>query len=95
MKTPKVVELALNQVDTIGFELQKRGITQKVNRHTIVANALMAKDRVLGEKRRLDLVLARHKYRLEKPIQLIEKTWHSTRGYVPSPVRKRIDRIID
>ena len=48
-------ELALNQLDNLGYQLNKRGITEQVNRHNCIAIALVQQQKLKGELARAEL----------------------------------------
>jgi hypothetical protein len=55
MKTPALVELILRQLDNLGYQLNKRGITDRVNRHNCIAIVLVQQQKWQGELARIEL----------------------------------------
>ncbi|MES2664226.1 MAG: hypothetical protein V4629_13085 [Pseudomonadota bacterium] len=68
----KMLNTALNQFDKVGYALASKGITYRMNRHTLIASAMVQKSRIEGEMDRLQLHVARQK-----------KTLDSLLSYVP------------
>lgn len=55
MKTPALIEMALKQLDNLGYQLNKRGITDRVNRHNCIAVLLVQQQKLKGELARAEL----------------------------------------
>ncbi|CBL45717.1 Hypothetical protein HDN1F_21340 [gamma proteobacterium HdN1] len=66
MNAKKLTDLALQQLDNLGYQLRTRGITSKVTRHDLAAFAMAQKDRLAGEKSRLELHVELQKARALK-----------------------------
>jgi len=49
MNTQKILKLALEGVDSLGFKLEELGITNKVNRHNIAAFMMAEQKHLEGE----------------------------------------------
>ncbi len=60
MNTKKIVEFALGQLDNLGFQLQKHGISSNVNRHNLIAIAMTQQERVKAEISRVELKVDIH-----------------------------------
>jgi hypothetical protein len=68
-------EKLLQQVDTVGYELRKRKVTDVVNRHNLVATLLTQTQYLQGEWERLELQLGQIKLKKTQTLQfLLEKT---------------------
>ncbi|HVK99838.1 MAG TPA: hypothetical protein VM553_08500 [Dongiaceae bacterium] len=69
----QVAELALQQVDTAGYYLGRYGITDRVNRHNLIALAMTRRERAKGELARLELKLALRRKQLRQLQQQLEQ----------------------
>ncbi|WP_148864603.1 hypothetical protein [Marinobacter fonticola] len=49
MNTKKALDFALNRLDAVGYQLDRYGITSKVNRHTLIALAMAEQKHLEGE----------------------------------------------
>lgn len=86
MNTKKIADLALQQLDNVGFQLRSRGITDKVNRHDIAAFAMAQQDRFKGEKARFELHVGLQKARLQKARQEAEALVEKLVSFLPEPL---------
>jgi len=77
----KCSEKLLQQVDTLGYELRQRQITDVVNRHNLVALLLTQNQLLQGEWARLELQLGQIKFKKTKMLHFIlEKACHPKEG---------------
>lgn len=93
MNTKKITDLALQQLDNVGFQLRAYGITDKVNRHDIVAFAMTQQSRFKGEMTRLELRVALQKARLQKAREEAEAVVEKLVGYLPEPLAEPANKI--
>lgn len=49
MKTVFLAELALKQLDNLGYQLNQRGITDRINRHNCIAILMVQQQKLKGE----------------------------------------------
>ena len=86
MNTKKIADLALQQLDNVGYQLRKHGITDKVNRNDIVAFAMAQQNRFKGEMTRLELHVGLQKARIEKARNEAEALVNKLVSYLPEPL---------
>ncbi len=55
MKTLFIAELALKQIDNLGYQLSKHGITYHFNRHNCIAFLMIQQQKMKGEMARAKL----------------------------------------
>lgn len=55
MKTPFLAELALKQIDNLGYHLNKHGVTDRFNRHNCIAVLMVQQQKMKGEMARAKL----------------------------------------
>lgn len=88
MNTQKLLNIALEGVDTIGYRLDQLGITGKVNRHNIAAY-LMAEQKYLeGEWDSIQARVGRRRSQFEHITQAVEARADALIG----PVLERVNR---
>lgn len=61
MITDRLVKTALRQLDALGYELDRRGITNRVNRHNIAAFLMHQQHHLQGEWESLQTRLERRR----------------------------------
>lgn len=88
MNTQKLLNMALNGVDVIGYRLDQYGITGKVNRHNIAAFLAAEQRHLEGEWDSIQVRVNRRRSQVEKITHEIE----SRRDALISPVMTRINR---
>ncbi len=93
MNTKKIADLALQQLDNVGFQLRSYGITDKVNRHDIVAFAMAQQNRFKGEMTRLDLHVGIQKARLQKARNEAEVLVDKLVSYLPEQLAEPANKI--
>ena len=79
-------ELALRQLDNVGYYLSRYGISQKVNRHTLIAQVMTRRERIKGELGRMDLKVALGRKQLQQQITKISDTADLLIERTPKPV---------
>ncbi len=72
MNTQKLLNSALNGLDTLGFQLDSMGITSKVNRHNLAALIMHEKKHLEGEWESLQVRIERKKLRLAGALSSLE-----------------------
>lgn len=82
MNTKKLVDTALLGLDNLGYQLENLGITNKVNRHTLIAFAMAEKNRFEGEMDSVNARLAHYRYLAE-----------STADFALKPARAATDTV--
>ena len=93
MKTNKIVEFALSQLDNVGFQLQKRGITGSVNRHNLIALAMTKQERVKAEISRVELKVDIQKARVERLRQQADELIDNAIDRTPSPIAEQLNKM--
>lgn len=83
-----ITQHVLNQVDTIGATLQQLGVTDKVNRHTLVGQAWVQKHRLEGEMARLDLLVHSSLRPIKKIRCKVDRTIDDAIDYLPPQIAK-------
>lgn len=89
MNTKKLMNLALESVDSLGFQLDQMGITNRLNRHNLAAFLMTEQKRLEGEWDSLQAKADRRRVQLDQFSQLIE----SRAGALFGPVRNRLNRL--
>jgi CBS-domain-containing membrane protein len=92
MNKDKVLQIALGQLDRLGYELYRRGITDQVNRHNLAALALTQQQRLKGEMTRLELRVGLQKARLNRLRHQAVTTIDAVLEYTPAPLSKPLNR---
>lgn len=92
MNTDKVFQIAMGQLDRLGYELQRRGITDQVNRHNLAALAITQQQRMKGEITRLELHVGLQKIKLNKLRRQAAETVDTILEYTPAPLAKPLNR---
>lgn len=64
MNFQSLTEQALKQLDSAGYMLSRYGITEKVNRHNLIALVMTEREHLKGELSRLELKARLQRYRL-------------------------------
>lgn len=73
MNTKVLADTALNQVDNIGFYLSVYGVTDKVNRHNLMAGVFDSMQRYNGEKESLQVRINTARVRVENGVETIKQ----------------------
>lgn len=81
MNTKRMTDTALRGIDHLGFQLERLGITDKVNRHNLAAFLMAEQHHLAGEWDRLQTRLERARARIE----------HSESPLL-GPIRKRLQQ---
>ena len=93
MNTNKIVELALGQLDNLGFQLQRFGITGAVNRHNLIAIAMTKQERVKAEISRVELKVDIQKARVERLRQQADELIDNVIDRTPSPIAEQLTKV--
>lgn len=88
MNTQKLINIALQGVDNLGYRLDQFGITGKVNRHNIAAFLMAEQKHLEGEWDSIQAKVDRRRSQLEHVAQFVE----SRADAVISPVLAQINR---
>ncbi len=70
----RYAELALRQLDTAGYYLSRYGISNKVNRHNLIALMMTRRERLKGELSRLELRVALQRKQLQQQVDKLSDT---------------------
>ncbi|MCG8673593.1 MAG: hypothetical protein MI867_29665 [Pseudomonadales bacterium] len=87
-----VIDFALRQLDNVGYELQRRGISSQVNRHNLAALAMTKQQQVKGEMARYELKLAIQRNKIEKARQQALDTVDGVIEKLPEPIATQVNR---
>lgn len=79
-------ELALRQVDKAGYYLNRYGISDKVNRHNLIALVMTRRERVKGELSRMELKVAMGRKQLQQQVDRLSETTDQLIERAPKPV---------
>ena len=88
-----LIDFALRQLDNIGYELQRRGISSQVNRHNLAALAMTKQQQLKGEVARDELKLNLHRLKAEKAKQQALDTVDTVIERLPTPVADQLNRV--
>lgn len=88
MTTQKLIDMALQGVDTLGYRLDQFGITGKLNRHNIAAFLMAEQKHLEGEWDSIQAKVDRRRSQFEQVTHLIE----SRADAVISPVMAQVNR---
>jgi len=88
MKTEKLTQAALKGVDAVGYQLDRLGITDKVNRHNIAAFLMAEQHHLEGEWESLQTRLDRYRRQAGDLLDSLERDGSP----VLRPVAGRINR---
>ncbi len=86
----KILDRALNGLDTLGYRLEELGITDKVNRHNCMAFLFAEQQRLKGELDRLNVKLDTRKVQLDQLRQQAEQLAQSGLTSLLTPVRSTL-----
>lgn len=88
MNKDDLTQVALKGVDSLGYQLDRLGITDKVNRHNIAAFVMAEQYHLEGQWDSLQTRLDRYRGQAEDLLESLEKS-----GYpILRPVAERINR---
>ncbi|PCJ32369.1 MAG: hypothetical protein COA99_16510 [Moraxellaceae bacterium] len=93
MNTKQIIDLALGQLDDLGFQLQKRGITGAVNRHNIIAIAMTKQERIKAEISRVELKVDIQKVRADRLIQQADEMIDNIINRTPGPIAEQLYKV--
>lgn len=88
MNTQKLLNTALNGLDTLGYQLDQLGITGKVNRHNLAAFIMLEQKHLEGEWDSIQARIDRRRSQLEGLLAAVE----SRTDVVLRPVMDRLNR---
>lgn len=88
MNTQKLLNLALEGIDAVGFRLDQIGVTGKINRHNIAAFLMLEQKHLEGEWDSLQVRLNLRRSQFERITQQIETRTDSLIGPVMSQVNR-------
>ncbi|MFO8142197.1 MAG: hypothetical protein R6T87_10005 [Marinobacter sp.] len=89
MNTKKLLNLALEGVDSLGFRLDDMGITSKLNRHNIAAFLMLEQKHLEGEWDSIQARVDRRRSQFERITGQVEARVDA----LFSPVISRLNRI--
>ena len=86
MNSKQLIDLALNGLDNFGYQLERLGVTSKVNRHTLIAFAMAEQKRFEGEMDSINARVSYIRHRAEEGAELVLKparsAYDSVRGLI-------------
>ncbi|MGO1461470.1 MAG: hypothetical protein ACTHYN_02335 [Marinobacter sp.] len=88
MNTKRLLNVALEGVDTLGYHLEQMGITDKLNRHNIAAFAMAEQKHLEGE---WDSIQVRVNLRRSQFEQVTQKIETRTNALI-APVLSQVNR---
>jgi len=88
----QLAELALRKVDTAGYYLGRYGISNNVNRHTLIAIAMTRKERIKGELARLELRVAQQRKRIQHLLDEVDRTTEKVIERTPKPLADQLHK---
>ena len=86
----RYAELALRQLDTAGYYLNRYGISEKVNRHNLIALVMTQRARIKGELGRLELRIAMQRKQLQQRVDRISDSTDQLIEMAPKPVAMQL-----
>lgn len=86
----RYAELALRQLDTAGYYLSRYRISDKINRHNVIALAMTQRERIKGELSRLELKLALQRKQWQQQIEQLSETTDHLIEQAPAPLASRL-----
>ena len=84
----KAGEIALKQLDIIGYELSRKGVTDKINRHTIAALIVTEDQRLQGELSRLQLRIDMQRAKIENAKNKLGDIVNHAAEWSPEPLNR-------
>ncbi len=90
MKLNNSVDLAMTQIDNLGFQLSRFGITDRLNRHTVLAYLFNGQQNLKGELESLTVRLETSKVRANQQCQAIESALETRFGGLLSPAAEAL-----
>jgi hypothetical protein len=92
MNLDNITNFGLKQIDTAGYYLSRYGITDKVNRHNLIAIAMTEKEKLMGEMSRLELKTSMQRRRLQALRNQLEDQSEAWIAKAPKPIAKRLNK---
>ena len=92
-KLDKFGELALQQIDSLGFQLDQLGIDNHVNRHTLIAAAFAGQKRFEGEMDSMKARIGSTKANVEATIDTAEQLAKSGLKLLAFPATYTVERV--
>lgn len=93
VNTQKLLNRALDGLDYVGFQLEEMGITDRVNRHNVMAFAFAEQKNLEGQIESLTAKVGTQKARIEKLRADAEKRIQDTVDFALTPVRFTRDQV--
>lgn len=88
MNTQKLLNIALEGIDAVGYRLDQMGITEKVNRHNIAAFLMLEQKHLEGEWDSLQVRMNLRRSQFERITQKFETRADTLIGPVMSQVNR-------
>lgn len=89
MNTQKLLNIALDGIDTLGYRLDQYGITGKINRHNIAAYLAAEQKYLEGEWDSIQAKVDRRRSQFEQ----LTKGLESRADAIVGPVLERVNRL--
>lgn len=95
MNTKKIADFALLQLDNLGYQLRALGVTDRVNRHDVIAWAMTRQTHLKAEFGRLEFKMELQKARLGKYRQDAQALADDVVNRLPEPLATPAARLRD
>lgn len=92
MNLETAANFALKQVDNLGYYLSRYGVSNKVNRHNLIALAMTEKSHLLGEYSRMELKAKIQRNRLEKQVFKLNQQADEVIAMAPKPIALQLNK---
>ena len=93
LNTQKLVNRALEGLDYVGFQLEELGVTDKVNRHNVIAFIFAEQKYLEGQLESITARVGTQKARIERLKNEAERRIQGTVDLALSPLRYTVDQV--
>ncbi|WP_369600802.1 hypothetical protein AAIA72_13340 [Hahella sp. SMD15-11] len=93
MNIKKLADQVLSGIDTLGYELDRFGITPNFNRHTAIAFVMAEQKRLEGELDSAQAKIDRIRYTVEKTRQDVENLVEKAADLALMPARTVVETV--
>ncbi|MFE8070153.1 hypothetical protein QQM79_03765 [Marinobacteraceae bacterium S3BR75-40.1] len=93
MKFDKLVDSALEGLDNLGYQLETMGISDRVNRHTVIAYAMAEQYHLQGELDSLKARVGHYQLQAERTVGFFEKLARDSVDLALKPARFSFDTV--
>jgi hypothetical protein len=95
MNTKKIADFALVQLDNLGYQLRSLGVTDRVNRHEVIAWAMTRQTHLKAELGRLEFKLELQKARIDRYRHDLQSLADDVVKRLPEPLAAPAGRLRD